>query len=179
MFSDPEKVVPYFGLVDGLAVADFGASIGHYALAMAKRVGDRGRVYAIDIQKDLLSRLESEAKQAGLRNIHIIWGNVEKSGGSKLANQSVDLVVMANLLFQSTARYSLALEAKRILRPTGRVAVVDWTDSFNNLGPTAEQVAKPDEVKIIFAQAGFVFLNDFPAGEHHYGLLFKHNDGLQ
>ena len=180
MFSDPETIVPYFGLTDGNVVADFGAGSGHYSIALAKRVGNNGRVYAIDIQKDLLSRLETEVKQAGgARNIHIIWGDVEKSGGTKLADSSVDFVLMANTLFQSTARYSIALEARRILRPGGQVAVVDWADSFNNLGPIAEQIASPDEVKVIFAQAGFVFDKDFPAGEHHYGLLFRKQDKVQ
>ena len=172
MFSDPETVVPYFELVDGNVVADFGAGSGHYSIVMSKRVGNNGRVYAVDIQKDLLTRLETEAKQAGARNIHIVWGDVEKSGGTKLADHSVDFVLMANVLFQSTARYSIVLEAKRILRLDGKVAVIDWADSFNNLGPIAEQIAKPEEVKQIFAQAGLELAKEFPAGAHHYGLLF-------
>jgi ubiquinone/menaquinone biosynthesis C-methylase UbiE len=179
MFSDPETVVPYFGLTDGNIVADFGVGSGHYSIAMSKRVGNNGRIYAIDIQKDLLSRLEAEAKQVGARNIHIAWGDVEKSGGTKLADGSVDFVLLANTLFQSTARYSIALEARRILRLGGQVAVIDWADSFNNLGPIAEHIATPDEVKVIFAQAGFVFDKDFPAGEHHYGLLFRKRDKVQ
>jgi|SRR6185436_1211680 len=162
MFSDPEAVVPYFGLVDGTVVADFGAGSGHYALAMARRVGDRGKVYAIDVQKELLSRLEAEAKQAGIRNINIVWGNVEKAGGTKLADQSVDVVIIANMLLQTDAKYSVALEAKRILRASGKVAVIDWKNKTN-----------PEEIKQIFAQAGFSFVKDFPAGNEHYGLELK------
>jgi ubiquinone/menaquinone biosynthesis C-methylase UbiE len=173
MFSDPQAVMPYFGLVDGTTVADFGAGSGHYALAMGERVGDRGRVYAIDIQKELLARLAAEAKRVGVRNLEVVWGNVEKVGGTKLADGLVDFVLVANLLFQTDAKYTLALEARRLLRAGGRLAVVEWSDSFNNLGPRPEAVAGPEAVKKIFAEAGFVFLNDFPAGEHHYGLLFQ------
>jgi ubiquinone/menaquinone biosynthesis C-methylase UbiE len=97
---------------------------------------------------------------------------VEKLNGSTLAAASVDVVVAANVLFQTVGRYTLALEAKRVLRPGGRVAVVEWADSFNNLGPEASAVVPVEEAKKIFAEAGFKFANDFPAGAHHYGLMF-------
>lgn len=166
-------------------MADFGAGSGAYALAMARRVGSTGRVYAIDVQKELLARLAREAKASDLEarlplgslasrivNIEVIWSDLERAGGSTLADQLVDFVLMANLLFQVTAKYSLALEAKRILKPDGRLAVIDWQDSFGGLGPPAPQVIRPEEAKKIMVQAGFRFLKDFPAGDHHYGLMF-------
>ncbi len=173
MFSEPEKVVPYLQLTDGMTVADFGAGSGTYALAAARRVGARGRVYAVEVQKDLLERLGAAARAAKLGNLEIIWGDVEKVGGSKLADGAVDRVIISNLLFEVDGKYTLALEAKRILRPDGLAAVVEWSDSFGGMGPVAERVIKPDEVKKIMAEAGFQFQNDFPAGDHHYGLLFK------
>jgi ubiquinone/menaquinone biosynthesis C-methylase UbiE len=173
MFSDPEKIVPYFGLTDGQAVADFGAGSGHYSLAIAKRVGDRGKVYAVDVQKELLSRLEAEAKSAKIRNIHLVWGNVEKLGGTKLGEGMVDSVVIANLLLLTDAKYTVALEAKRILRAGGKVAVIDWTEPPARLEGGQAPALSADEAKRIFAEAGFIFLNDFPAGEHHFGLLFQ------
>ncbi len=166
MFADPEKIVPYLGLVDGTCVADFGAGSGHYSLAMAKQVGDRGKIYAIDVQKELLDRLATEARRERLRNIHIVWGNIEKTGGSKLADAVVDCVLIANVLLLTNAKYSVALEAKRLLRPGGKVAVIDWVNA-----PAGGLT--PDEAKQIFAQAGFTFLNDFPAGAQHFGLLFQ------
>ncbi len=174
-FSDPKTVVNHFNLAEGMVVADFGAGSGAYTLVMARRVGSTGRVYAIDVQKELLARLSREAKAGQLfkvTNIEVIWSDLERLGGSKLADQLVDFVLMANLLFQITAKYTLALEAKRILKPDGRLAVIDWQDSFGGLGPPASQVIRPEEAKKIMAQAGFRFLKDFPAGDHHYGLMF-------
>ncbi|MBI2097659.1 MAG: methyltransferase domain-containing protein [Candidatus Vogelbacteria bacterium] len=174
-FSDPKTVINHFNLTEGMTVADFGAGSGAYALAMARRVGATGRVYAIDVQKELLARLSREAKSgqlANITNIEVIWSDLERAGGSKLADQSVDFVLVANLLFQVSAKYTLALEAKRILKPDGRLAVIDWQDSFGGLGPPESQVVRPEEVKKITTQAGFRCLKDFPAGDHHYGLLF-------
>lgn len=172
MFSDPETNVPYFGLREGNRVADFGAGSGAYSLAMAPRVGGTGLVYAVEVQKDLLDRLSNEAKSKRVTNIKYIWGDVDKSGGSKLADNSVDAVLLANILFQSEQKYSLILEAKRIVKSGGKVIVIDWQDSFNNLGPKTDKIIKPEQVKEIATQAELEFKENFPAGAHHYGLIF-------
>lgn len=173
MFSNPQANVGDFGLIPGMVVADFGAGAGAYALEMARVVGDGGKIYAIDVQKNLLDRLANEAKSENLHNVEVIWGNAEKPGGTKLKDGAVSVVLAANILFQSEARYSLALEAKRILKPGGRVIVIDWTGSFGGVGPHADQVVPPAEAKKIFASAGFAPVSEFPAGDHHYGLIFS------
>lgn len=172
MFSDPEKNVPYFGLREGARVADFGAGSGVYTLAMAKRVGSTGLVYAVEVQQNLLERLANIAREAKATNIKVIWGDVDKVGGSKIRETSLDLVLIANALFQSDAKYTMALEVKRVLRPGGRVVVIDWLGSFDQLGPTPERVISLGEARPIFEQAGFKFINEFPAGANHYGLIF-------
>jgi ubiquinone/menaquinone biosynthesis C-methylase UbiE len=172
-FSKPQEVVAQFHLQVGITVADFGTGSGAYALALARAIGPTGRCYAIDIQKELLARLAREAKDLHLRNIEVIRGDLEQVHGSTLADHMVDFVVIANLLFQTSAKYILVREAKRILRPNGKVALIDWSGSFGGLGPKSEEVLAPIEAKKIFAEAGFSFLNDFPAGDHHYGLMFN------
>ena len=173
-FSKPQEVVAHFRLTAGMTVADFGTGSGAYALALAldRAVGPEGRVYAIDIQKELLARLAREAGSLHLRNLEVIRGDLEQAHGSTLADSSVDFVVIANLLFQTSAKYTLVCEAKRILKPEGRVALVDWSGSFGGIGPKPEQVLPPAEAKKVFAEAGFSFRNDFPAGDQHYGLMF-------
>ena len=172
-FSKPQEIVSQFRLTPGLTVADFGAGSGAYALACARAVLPTGRVYAIDIQPELLARHAREAGSLHLRNIEVIRGNLEEAGGSTLADASVDFIVIANLLFQTSAKYTLVHEAGRILKSGGRVVVVDWTDSFGGLGPKPDQVLPPVVTKQIFTEAGFTLVKDFPAGDHHYGLMFS------
>ncbi|MEK7552955.1 MAG: methyltransferase domain-containing protein [Patescibacteria group bacterium] len=175
-FSDPAANLKHCQLSEGLVVADFGAGSGAYALALARVVGSSGRVYAIDVQKELLARLKREIQSGQARgpsNIEVIWGDLERAGGSKLKDRSVDFVLLANILFQVNAKYSLILEAKRILKPDGRLAVIDWQDSYGNLGPTAAAVVSPAEAKRILAEGGFKLIKEFSAGDHHYGLLFS------
>lgn len=173
MFSDPDKVAAHFGLAEGSRVADFGAGSGAYTIAAAKRVGSHGKVFAVDVQKNLLDRLASTAREARLGNVEVVWGNIEKRGGSTLTDESVDCVILANILFQSDAKYTLLLEARRVLRPGGTLAIVEWSDSFGGLGPAPDRVVAPEEVKKVAAEAGLMLVKDFPAGEQHYGLLFR------
>lgn len=156
MFADPEKVLPYFAIAEGARVADFGVGGGAYSLALARRVGPRGRVYAVDVQAGLLERLAKEARQVGLSAIQVTRGDVEKSGGSQLATASAEAVLLANILFQSAAKYSLALEAKRVLQPGGRVIVV-------------ERQVESAAIKAVMNEAGLQFVNEFP----FHGLIFK------
>lgn len=173
MFSDPDQNVENFGLMPGMHVADCGSGSGFYSLAAARALGEKGRVYAIDVQKDLLARLKNEAARLHLKNIETIWGNIEKPGGTSLRDNSVDAAFLANVLFQVKDKNSLLTELKRILKPKGRVLVVDWTSSFGGMGPSGESVVTSEQAQEIFSKGGFSFERRMPAGEHHYGLIFQ------
>jgi len=172
-FMSPLEIVAGLGLTPGMTVADFGAGAGAYALALAQTVRPGGRVYAVDVQKALLARLEQEAADQKITNLVFTWGDLGTVGGSTLPDQSCDLVLMSNLLFQLPGVYPTALEAKRILKPSGRLAVIDWTDSYGGLGPPPDRIITAAAAEKIFAEAGFVVAGHLPAGDHHWGLLFK------
>ncbi len=154
-------------------VADFGCGSGFYSMAAAHRVGSRGRVTAIDVQKELLEKLLEQARREHLTNIDVVWGNLDEMGGSKLADESEDAAIVSNVLFQSESKDVLASECARILKPGGSVLIIDWSDSFDHLGPPPEQVLTEETAKSYFMTAGFEFKERFDAGEHHYGLIFK------
>lgn len=172
-FIEPAKIIPYFELRPDSQVADFGAGTGAYSLAMSRAVLPNGKVYAIEVQKDLLITLKNQIQASHIGNIELLWGDVENLGGTKIGDQSVDFVLISNLLFQTKAGYQVALETKRVLRPGGRVGIIDWTDSFGGIGPTSDMIVNEDEAKKIFEGAGFVYDKSFPAGDHHYGLILK------
>lgn len=172
MFSDPEKNLDQFNLQKGMRVADFGAGSGFYVLTAAKLVGDKGKVFAVDIQKDLLVKLKKEAAAKKILNIEIIWGDLEKKGGAKLKDGSVDRVIISNLLFQIGGKENLAKEAARVLRPGGKILAIDWTDSFGGLGPEPKVVFEQKAARTLFENAGFSLERTIDAGAHHYGLIF-------
>lgn len=170
-FADPEKNISQFSLQPGMVAADFGTGDGAYAVGMSKRVMPGGKVYAIDVQKELLIRLKNSCQQKHITNVDFIWGDVENIGGTKIADNTVDLVLISNILFQIKGGFTLATEAKRILKPGGRVAVIDWTDSFGGMGPQPADVVNEDDARKIFEQTGLIYDRSFVAGDHHYGII--------
>ena len=173
MFSDPENNIKQFGLTPGMQVADFGSGSGFYSMAAARVVAPSGKVFAVDIQKDLLEKLKNGAKQNHLNNIDIIWGDLEHLGGTKLRESSLDAVMVCNLLFQIENKDALCLEAKRILRSNGRVLVIDWAGSYGGLGPQEKDVVSKIKMTGFFQDHGFVLDREISAGAEHYGLVFR------
>lgn len=169
MFSDPSSNLAKIGLKEGMRVVDLGAGSGFYTFETAKRVGGSGRVYAVDVQKDLLERLRSVGATQGLRNIEIIWGNAEKIGGTKLREAIADRVIASNVLFQIEKPDDFALEIKRLLKPGGKVLVVDWSEASPLSPKTLFSSAK---AQALFEKTGFKLDQSFNAGDHHYGLIF-------
>lgn len=173
MFSNPEKNIEQLGLQPGMRVADLGSGSGFYTISAAKLVGGSGRVYSIDIQKDLLAKIKNEANRSRLLNVEVVWGDIEKIRGTRLNDASMDAIIVSNILFQIREKDIFIQELKRIIKKGGRVLVVDWSDSFDGTGPQKENVFSSEQSKSLFKQAGFEFNREFPAGDHHYGLIFK------
>ncbi len=171
-FADPKSNVLQLGLHDGMKIGDFGAGVGHYALAASAAVGDEGKVYAIDVQEDVLIHLKDAAQRAGRKNIETIWGNFEKLGGTKLKDGVLDAVILSNVLFQIEHHQGALAEVSRVLKPDGKILVIDWAGSYNGLGPATHHVVSEHQAEELFITAGFHKAKSFRAGPHHYGILF-------
>ncbi len=172
-FSDPQKNIEVLGLEAGAYVADLGAGSGFYTLAAAKAVGSGGRVYAVDVQQDLLSRIKNAAHTEHLTNIEVVHGDIEQEGGSRLKDMSEDVVLACNVFFQIEHKEGFLKEVSRILKTNGRLLLVDWSDSFGGMGPHPDQVIEQSEAKSILEKNGFIFINGISAGDHHYGLIVR------
>lgn len=173
MFIDPEEVVKVLDILPGMKVADFGAGAGFYTLPIAKRVGASGKVFALDIRKEALEVIRSKAREGRLLNIEAIWSDLEAKEGSHLKENSADLIIASNILFQVENKSSIAQEAFRILKPGGRIVLVEWDEEKKSFGPPLAHLVNRQEAEQIFLKAGFAFEKEFNAGEHHYGLILK------
>lgn len=168
MFSDPNANLSKLGLALGMKVVDLGAGSGFYTIESARRVGPGGRVYAIDVQKDLLERIRTAGAAQNIRNIEVVWANAEKIGGTKLREGTADRVIASNILFQIEKPEEFALEIKRLLKPGGKVMVVDW----NGGSPLSPKTLFPSaRAQMLFEKIGFKLDQSFSAGDHHYGLV--------
>ncbi len=172
MFSDPVKNLKAFDLREDMVVADLGAGSGFYALPAASMV-PKGKVYAVDIQRDFLTTIRNRAVETHLDNLEILWGDVEKLGGTKLGDSVVDAVIASSILFQVEDKEKFIQEARRILKPSGKLLLIDWSDSSSGIGAGFKKIVPKGEARALFEQGGFSWSRDIPAGEHHYGMIFS------
>lgn len=172
-FSDPERNVKYLGLGLGNVVADFGAGSGFYALPAAALVGERGRVYAVDLHTEGLLRVCNSAKAAGCGNVIAITGDLEKPAGSSLKDASVDAVIMSNVLSLLKNKDVCLLEAYRVLASGGKLLFADWSDHKESIAPRSYPLLPARAAKLLAEAAGFRIVKDLDVGDHHYGFLAR------
>ncbi|MEX2515004.1 MAG: methyltransferase domain-containing protein [Candidatus Paceibacterota bacterium] len=172
-FADPQTNLQSFGLEPGMEVADLGAGPGHYTLAAARMVGEKGHVCAVEIQKDLVEKVKNQAEREGLTQVDVVWSDLEKPGGSMLDDTTVDVVILSNVLFQVKDKDVLLAEAARILRSGGRALVIDWSDTHGGLGPPEDHLISIDELKQLAASSGLQFMQKLGVGAHHWGAILQ------
>jgi len=173
MFSDPRHNIEQLGLSDGMIVADLGSGSGFYSFEAAKAVASMGKVYAVDVQKDLLERLKKEAQRLHIRNIDIVAGDLEHLGGTKIREGLCDVAIASNVLFMLEDKKSFLSEVRRILKTKGRILLIDWSASFSLMGPHPDHVVYKDDALKLLKEAGFSFEREISAGAHHYGIIAR------
>ena len=171
-FVIPEVVTSHFHLKDGDVVADFGAGSGYFLRALSLRVGN-GKVYACEIQKNLIEKISEQVLSQHLSNIYPLWCDLEEADGVPIKSDTLDVGILVNTLFQLEDKQAASREMYRMIRTGGRLMVIDWTDSYGGLGPSAEHVCDETSAKNLFESHGFVLEHTYPAGAHHYGLAFR------
>jgi ubiquinone/menaquinone biosynthesis C-methylase UbiE len=170
-FAHPPRVVAMLQIEHGMSAADFGCGSGHYVWPIAEALGEHGTLFAIDVQKDLLRRVHNEAQRRGLKNVKIIWADLEKPKASKIADRTLDMVLMSNVLFQLEDKHATLLEARRVLKPSGKLVVIDWSESSGGLGPHKNAVVTEQAARDLLQGSDFEVTDQFRAGTHHWGLL--------
>ena len=172
-FLNPDLIINEFGLREGMSVADFGSGAGYFTILVAERVGKEGRVYALDIMESALDSVRAKARAAGLENVEIIRTNLEVVGSSGLADQSQDVVLVANILFQSEKKSEIIREARRVLKDSGLLVIIDWKKGAGGFGPPDSLRTEETAMRSLAVGGGLVFERNFDAGQFHFGMVFR------
>ncbi len=107
----------------GQVVCDMGCGNGFYTLELARRVGPKGKVYAVDIQPEMLRLLRQAAKQARLGNIVPVLGAPDDP---RLPEETFDLVLMVDVYHEFSHPEAMLQAIRRSLKPDGRIALVEF-----------------------------------------------------
>lgn len=169
----PTEVVGSLALQPGMRAADFGCGHGHFTYAAARAVGATGVIYAVDLDKELVEAIGSEARSEGLPQIKPVWADLEIVGASKISDNSLDMVFILNSRITAETQYKIFAEAARVLRAGGQLAIIDWLEG--GTVPHSEAVPLRVSKERTLANAAaqhFNLVDEFRPGQYHYGLKF-------
>ena len=165
----PEKVVDYLAIKNGDTVADIGAGSGFFTVLFSKRVGEDGKVYAVDIEKGLIDYIEKRAQKEGVNNIKTI---LSKPDDPLLLESSVDLIFMSNTYFIIDRREEYLKILMKVLKNGGRLAVVDYQAVDTPIGPPVKMRVTRAKTMEEALNAGFKLEAEYYFLPYQYFVVF-------
>ena len=161
-WQQPERVVEVLEIRPGARVADLGAGGGYFTFRLADAVGPDGRVYAVDVDRDMTDYLGERAREEGLDNVVVVLAQYDDP---LLPEAGVDLIFTVNTYHHFKDRSAYFARAARALAPGGRVAVIDFRPEglFQRLFPhstSAEVIRTEMESAGYRLDAEYDFLED-------------------
>lgn len=169
-FFNPKLILSQLQFNNSIAnVAEFGSGYGIFTLPAASIIKDT--LYALDIDPKMIKSLQEKIVEKNIRNIKVIETDFVTQG-TKLSNNSVDYVMLFNIL-HTQRPVELLNEAFRILKKGGKVGIIHWKYSKTTpRGPSLEIRPKPKQCINWLAESRFEHLkteNDI--SEYHYGIV--------
>ena len=172
-FLNPKDIVKNLNLHDNMIVADFGCGSGFFSLAMANLIRPSGKIIAIDIWKPALDALNLKAKLAGVYNIiESKQIDLEQENNPTLTKETVDLVLISNMLFQTEQKEIVLQNAWNFLKKDGYLAILEWEPDKLPNAYALKPITK-DELLALCQKVGFISDREIVSNETHYGILMK------
>jgi precorrin-6B methylase 2 len=151
--ENPEGALDALAIRPGMVVADVGAGTGYMSLRMARRVGPNGKVYANDLQPEMLRRLRENAAKAGLANIETVQGD---EADPKLPRERMDLVLLVDVYHEFSKPREMIDKIRDSLKPEGHLVLLEYRKEDPNVPIREEHKMTVAEVKAELEPQGFV-----------------------
>jgi SAM-dependent methyltransferase len=164
-----ERVMDILGIQEGIHVADIGAGSGWFAVRAAKRVGNTGIVYAVDINPESIAYIGRRTQRDGIRNLRAI---LSQEDDPKLPQSSVDSVLLLKTYHEVAHPVLLLENLRRSLRSGAKIGIIDRNGKGDDHGVSRDVVIQEA------AQAGYQLQEqyDFVKGDgEDYFLVFRSN----
>jgi cyclopropane fatty-acyl-phospholipid synthase-like methyltransferase len=166
-WQKPHEVIEALALAPDAVVADIGAGTGYFAVRLA-HMTPKGRVYAVDIEPDMVKYLGERAQKSGLANLVPVRGAPDDA---KLPER-VDLALLVDVYHHVASREAYFRRLAQHLKPGGAVAIIDFTVESPVGPPPASRVAA-SVVKSEMERAGYVLATEHRFLPHQYFLVFR------
>lgn len=175
MFDDPKRdawqkpheVIQALALKPGAVVADIGAGTGYFAARLANMVPD-GRVYAVDVEPDMVRHLQERAKREKLSNLVPVAGTPDDAR----LPEKADVILLVDVYHHIDQRDRYFNRLRASLNPGGRLAIIDFRMDSPAGPPKSARIA-PDRVVAELKAAGYSLTQEHDFLPRQYFLVFR------
>jgi len=150
--EEPDKALDVLGILTGMTVADVGAGSGYFTVRLAARVGAKGRVYANDLQPEMLKMLAARLARENVRNVTLVQGAIEDP---RLAASSLDLVLMVDVYHEFSEPQKMLRALRTALKPGGRLVLLEYRKEDPDVPIRFEHKMSVAEAKMELEAEGF------------------------
>ncbi len=168
----PETALDKIGLQPGITVADVGAGSGYFTMRMAKRVGPTGKVYAVDVQPEMLTLLRRRLAKAKGANVEPVLGT---EADPKLPRNALDLILMVDVYHELSQPQKMLRRLRAALKNDGRLVLLEYRKEDPHIPIRPDHKMSVEEAKQELEAEGFRLekvLGDLP---RQHILVFRKN----
>ena len=167
-WQNPEAILEDIGLRPGTIFVDVGCGEGFFAIPAAKMVGKKGKVYGVDIYNEAVEHLRMKSANEELNNLEARVGAAEET---VICKGCADIVFFGIDLHDFTDPGKVLANARKMLKPTGRLVDVDWKKEPMQFGPPLQMRFDEKKASGLIESAGFKIDETKKEGAYHYIIM--------
>lgn len=165
----PDEVIAAMDIKQGESLADIGAGSGYFSFRFAQKVGSGGRVYAVDINPDMILYMNRHIRDMGIKNVVTV---LSAPDDPFLQKAGVHRFFICNTWHHVQNRPQYLALLKQILRPGGQIIVIDYQKKALPVGPPPEMKMAREEVIEEMQSNGFKLSREHTFLPYQYFLIF-------
>ena len=159
----PFKTLKVMCLKEDDIMIDIGCGTGYFTLPASEITGPSGKVIGADISQEMLDEVRSKINGIG-HNIELVLSN---SAELPVRDSQATFALLSNVLHEAEDMMGMLAEASRVLKPGGRLAIIEWEKTEMPVGPPIEHRLYHEEIMKMVMDSGFTMAKISPAGDYH------------
>jgi ubiquinone/menaquinone biosynthesis C-methylase UbiE len=167
--EQPDRALDAIGIVPGSRVADVGAGSGYFTVRLARRVGPKGRVIAVDIQREMLALLDRRLKRDNIGNVDLVHST---ESDPSLPPKSVDLILMVDVYHEFSRPQEMLRQLRSALRDGGRLVLIEYRKEDPTVPIRPEHKMSVAEARMELEAEGFAFASKSDVLPRQHILIF-------
>jgi ubiquinone/menaquinone biosynthesis C-methylase UbiE len=171
--EQPERVLDALGIGSGMVVADVGAGTGYFTVRMARRVGATGKVWATDLQPEMLRLLDGRLSREHVGNVELRRATDDDTG---LPHDCCDLILLVDVYHELADPAAILAGLRHALRPHGRLVLVEYRAEDPNVPIKPEHKMRLEQVKKELGERGFHFVDSLEFLPDQHVIIFTRDD---